>query len=529
MRVPLHPDFKGGIVVIPNATQRLSKKQIQDAIDLRRSKIDRLLREIAYFQGCNNTLSPIFRLPSEVLGQIFVCLMSSYDLRDIWEGLYDGETTNTHEWLVICQVCKYWRDVALGCAQLWTRIVFTQTEDRVNAFLERSGNTTMLSFEPRQRNKLSYEHAKMVFSRYASRTKSIHGLSLGHTFAKRLARAEVPETLSLESLDIEVTTDRLEAFAPLSHADMPRLKMLRCARASGLLMQSLLRPTLTELAVEDISTLPDASQWAAILQNLGSLTRLKLYGAVFSQTNSDVRNRSQVRLEHLRSLHLSDVDAGHGCAALLDQLVYPSAISLRFYTKSFALTSDPLPVLRILGQHISGANAIGSPRTFDYMSLDDTSERGLAFVIGQGDGTLQISLPYHIDAQDTWLRHITQYFPVPQVTRLTLRSFRDVEVDAWIDSSPAFPNVTSLTLGGGIPNLHVLSALEEIAFLPNLSDIVLSGCYTDPQWLRRLSSALSQRKLRGLVLATVYIGYETLGEELRNLRNVAGQVYVHSL
>jgi hypothetical protein len=100
---------------------------------------DLLLRRRAlcnYRQMLVTLLSPIRRLPPELLGEIFrYCLPQNYDEK----GAHKAVMLPSH-------VCKHWRDVALSTPTLWTNIVLRVTDETfesrvalVTAWFSRSG------------------------------------------------------------------------------------------------------------------------------------------------------------------------------------------------------------------------------------------------------------------------------------------------------------------------------------------------------------------------------------------------------
>ena len=55
------------------------------------------------------------RLPPELLAAIFL----ECDAQD-----YGRDSSSVPRWVTVSYVCRYWRNVALGCAHLWTRLFF---------------------------------------------------------------------------------------------------------------------------------------------------------------------------------------------------------------------------------------------------------------------------------------------------------------------------------------------------------------------------------------------------------------------
>ncbi|KAI0088593.1 hypothetical protein BDY19DRAFT_906598 [Irpex rosettiformis] len=83
-------------------------------------------------------------LPPELLERIFQlharsCREPGLDS----ERLGCSSTTNPYAWIIVTHVCRYWRDVALGSALLWSHIVLTRNLDCIKAFLTRSQQASL--------------------------------------------------------------------------------------------------------------------------------------------------------------------------------------------------------------------------------------------------------------------------------------------------------------------------------------------------------------------------------------------------
>lgn len=75
----------------------------------------------------NDTAAAVFRIPPEVMGQIFVACLDPYCLHvDLYFQAYDEETTPnispSSTPLVLLRVCRTWRRIALGTPELFTRL-----------------------------------------------------------------------------------------------------------------------------------------------------------------------------------------------------------------------------------------------------------------------------------------------------------------------------------------------------------------------------------------------------------------------
>jgi hypothetical protein len=67
-----------------------------------------------------NPLSPVFRLPAEILANIFI-----HNARDSYMEIYGDPNSTTPSWVNVSYVCRHWRDIALNCHTLWTFIPTT--------------------------------------------------------------------------------------------------------------------------------------------------------------------------------------------------------------------------------------------------------------------------------------------------------------------------------------------------------------------------------------------------------------------
>ncbi|KAF6761939.1 hypothetical protein DFP72DRAFT_591903 [Ephemerocybe angulata] len=91
-----------------------------------------LLSEILTLKTRRNGATTTYRLPVEILSQIFIVLysMSSKDLTH--------PVSERVDWLRCTFVCHHWREVALGCTELWTTPVFAEPA-LARTMLSRSG------------------------------------------------------------------------------------------------------------------------------------------------------------------------------------------------------------------------------------------------------------------------------------------------------------------------------------------------------------------------------------------------------
>lgn len=80
-----------------------------------------------------NALSPVARLPPELLIEIFV----QYKL------LRGASSKSAVAWQTIAHVCRHWRAVALECSSLWGSLDMFAEPECINTFLDRSRQTPL--------------------------------------------------------------------------------------------------------------------------------------------------------------------------------------------------------------------------------------------------------------------------------------------------------------------------------------------------------------------------------------------------
>ncbi|CDO73332.1 hypothetical protein BN946_scf185008.g95 [Trametes cinnabarina] len=72
-----------------------------------------------------NRLSPIARLPPEILSEVFA-LISMHYYEQSWR--YQHGPLHVYKWLAVAHVCRAWRSIALDTPRLWSNIIITRPE-----------------------------------------------------------------------------------------------------------------------------------------------------------------------------------------------------------------------------------------------------------------------------------------------------------------------------------------------------------------------------------------------------------------
>lgn len=88
--------------------------------------IDIHMKAISQLKSSSNTLSPISRLPTEILAEIFVQYAATCRGNlDFTNFIYPSPS----EWIAVAHVCRHWRATARGCTKLWTHISHRASND----------------------------------------------------------------------------------------------------------------------------------------------------------------------------------------------------------------------------------------------------------------------------------------------------------------------------------------------------------------------------------------------------------------
>ncbi|GJE88384.1 F-box protein [Phanerochaete sordida] len=228
---------------------------------------------------------------------------------------YLSDTDHPHRWIVVTHVCKRWRDIAVNCPSLWTRVIVGRAE-RVDAFLNRAKDCT-LTLEAFERTFNSSKASSMeIFTvQHAQRLKALRGVSLAFLAPEsRTGLIHFPTALQMpciETLDVKYLNRRghkgamyqnygvayhypghgtdlaahlwydPHVFPMYTNAFMPRLGALFSDFLPFPLMKSLTRPTLTGLHISRMhASFPEVDEWLRLLQDLPLLEHLELNNAI---------------------------------------------------------------------------------------------------------------------------------------------------------------------------------------------------------------------------------------------------------
>ncbi|KAI0066389.1 hypothetical protein BV25DRAFT_1835461 [Artomyces pyxidatus] len=78
----------------------------------------------------HNAHSPVSRLPVELLTRIFHLVAISERAGDVlWRTSFRDPIGSRLGWIKVTFVCRRWREVALGCAKLWSNVPLSLAQD----------------------------------------------------------------------------------------------------------------------------------------------------------------------------------------------------------------------------------------------------------------------------------------------------------------------------------------------------------------------------------------------------------------
>lgn len=289
--------------------------------------MERLRLSVLAIKAHRNTLAPIARLPPELLSEIFVWLVSKFEIRDF--GDKGWARPSYHRWLIVTFVCRRWREIALRTPRMWNKIILHGKFERITTFLQRSAQAPLEVYQPldvdvqhqhvpKQVLELVMESLVRIERLDIRLKKTLHNLAVARGFCAPILQdlRIISDLRGMEPTD----------FPHFSSAYWPRLRKIACEYGSTALLNSVLRPTLTDLSlVHPTSKLPTGSL-VVLIQGLPLLERLIITCAISQPSLPVNRLHSvgrQIALPHLRHLALKDGGVGTTCADFLNHLLIP--------------------------------------------------------------------------------------------------------------------------------------------------------------------------------------------------------------
>lgn len=246
-----------------------------------------------------NCLLPIYRLPHELLVEIFLLVIT------------ETRRADTHEsrslWFKHSQVCHHWREVSLNSAIIWSSFLacgYTWTRE----LLKRSRNAPLNieAYAPYHTNKKN-DVCKLVLKEM-KRIKSLR-LTIGAR-DKPVTYPIAPSAPVLSSLVLTLPATNIVGPTLFDEVHMPALKSLEINDQPISWSNPLLKPTLTCLSLRGAnngSSNPDTMGVHAALRALAGLPHLRELTLIniFPLTVATAASATLVSLPQLRSMKIS--------------------------------------------------------------------------------------------------------------------------------------------------------------------------------------------------------------------------------
>ncbi|KAJ6591565.1 hypothetical protein DFH09DRAFT_1358138 [Mycena vulgaris] len=456
----------------PEITAFSSQQLVQRAQRQIDQEIHKLSESVRALQSRRNALSPVGRLPPEILSRVFVFCSDPDSLMWVKE---------------VSHISRHWRAVALACPTLWTFPVFSQPK-WADEFLKRSKMAPLTV-----KADLTYMTPRMVNTVHSS---LIHISRIGELDVKTGSRS-VPEILNLSDPAPYLHSLCLESpgFSNEQHftlpdtflngGEAPRLRKLELTRFF-LPWDSPLMSNLIHLKIHHPGSIarPSMSELVEALERMPLLETLELDNALPKIADgvsivSVPINRTA--LSHLKRLTIANVSALE-CADALNHFSYPPSTSMKISCigefSTVAAFSALIPALsnaqsgglknlRSIAVNIGyGGFAVqgwtsfvqpgAPPRSRAFLELD---LKWLQFMRDEAEGLMAFTC---------------QSLPLRGLRCLSLcTDMHEIETKTWIRTFGDLPTLVTIRLQG--QSSHLIAALRE--------DVIVDGVKQIPQAL----------------------------------------------
>ncbi|TCD60496.1 hypothetical protein EIP91_009959 [Steccherinum ochraceum] len=253
-------------------------------------------------------LSPIARLPPEVLGRIFV-VYSQREMASVQTyrvNPFETRSTFPYKWIVVTHICSHWREIALGTPELWTTIRLGLVRPEViEVFLSRSKHA-LLRVDGKEHIPTRTISAFKPFLHAIARAESL-SLQMSAEVYDTLA-SEIPSSAPhLRTLEVTGTTPETATRSLLERLSAPSLIRLSLSHCTPSLLESSFPASLKHLSLifpmgHEVSV--DDAIFA--LKDLSALEELVLFGLDHQRRTSNSRGarKQPILLPRLQKLRL---------------------------------------------------------------------------------------------------------------------------------------------------------------------------------------------------------------------------------
>lgn len=310
-----------------------------------RAKIQQYADAILKLRSRWNIISPVSRLPNEILTEIF-----AIHEENCFEFESYSEVHYADGWMVFAHVCRHWREVALNCSTLWNYIGFGAPLDCVSEMFARSRKAHLLiNVPPKGLQHLAWTAEKQqildnILQNEISRVRTLI-LPL-HIPVPKITTAKNLEELYLDGVDGNEDPGNFSDL--IFGKGAPGLQNFELVRIHSFHWSpSMAHPNLTEFVLS-CDSLPETTSMTDIITVLEGMPRLEYLdlGDLFPMIiHPRTPSSPMATLSHLETIKV-DSEGLTNCANFLSYLNLPivQTISVMGYLPHRGCTLPVAPI-----------------------------------------------------------------------------------------------------------------------------------------------------------------------------------------
>ncbi|KAK7691013.1 hypothetical protein QCA50_006116 [Cerrena zonata] len=333
----LSTDFLTGIKAMKLDLSRASQVEVEH-------RITKLSEELSVLKHHLNTYLPIFRLPSELLLEIFSIIVKEWGASLPWDdsrcssaaraqGRASGCMFPSYDWLPIIHVCQRWRDAAIQLSALWTHVILNRF-DFLDAMLTRSraSKISLFYYIPGQLNLAKESRIFDAVRPHLHRVKLLQIVSYAPSCSGPFFSCHLPSVETINLLMLTPHTDprsQVEPFHSWMDKGHTSLRSLKFINISFAAIQAAIRPTLRNLSIHKMWQTVPTSLFLSALRSVPLLETLTLVEAcprIVSPAQKPVDPRSVVTLPCLRWVQI--VSTGSTLVNFLEYLSFTATTAV---------------------------------------------------------------------------------------------------------------------------------------------------------------------------------------------------------
>lgn len=293
------------------------KRELSSNVDGLASHLNQIVKYIASIRASKtrlNSLSPIAKLPPEILIEIFLQ----------YKALHVRTAKDATDWQSVAHVCRYWRSLALQCSTLWTFVRLSAKDECTKELLARSNGLPLTVRDAFIPSETSEQFLAAEMSRVEDLHLAVHNNTLIADSAP-LLRCLVLH--SNNSFGYGETFGMIGASKLVYGDAAPLLQEFRICQ-HPLEWHRFRHSNLRDLRVTQPPTvLCPLKNIITALSAMPLLEILTLHKALPEDIPPSRRGSHRATLPHLRSIAISG--PSFSCANLLTYLDFPSDSSIR--------------------------------------------------------------------------------------------------------------------------------------------------------------------------------------------------------